>query len=119
MIFKRLFSPSHSSNKPEVRKSAIEKLSADKPQDKSILHELAFNDSDPQVTLAALNKLNSFALWQKAAQSAHHEQVAAAGGQHVRRRVGPAGPPQESCAGSRAAALMSCSSSRLVGWRTI
>ncbi|WP_218354874.1 DUF349 domain-containing protein [Alteromonas lipotrueiana] len=87
MIFKRLFSPSHSSNKPEVRKSAIEKLSADKPQDKSILHELAFNDSDPQVTLAALNKLNSFALWQKAAQSAHHEQVQRTARQYIENAV--------------------------------
>ena len=40
-----------------------------------MLHELAFNDSSAEVTLAALQKLNSFALWQKAAQTSGHEKV--------------------------------------------
>lgn len=87
MIFKRLFSPSHTSKDPAVRKSAIDKLSADKQQDKSILHELAFNDADAQVTLAALNKLNSFALWQKSAQQAPHEQVQRTARQYIENAV--------------------------------
>ncbi|QPG06872.1 DUF349 domain-containing protein [Salinimonas marina] len=87
MIFKRLFSPSHTSKDPAVRKSAIDKLSADKQQDKSILHELAFNDADAQVTLAALHKLNSFALWQKSAQQASHEQVQRTARQFIENAV--------------------------------
>ncbi|WP_137166824.1 DUF349 domain-containing protein [Salinimonas lutimaris] len=75
MIFKRFFAPSHTSKDPQTRIAAIAKLSADKAQDKAVLHELAFNDSSAEVTLAALQKLNSFALWQKAAQTSGHEKV--------------------------------------------
>ena len=75
MIFKRFFAPSHTSKDPQTRIAAIAKLSADKAQDKAVLHELAFNDSSAEVTLAALQKLNSFALWQKAAQTSSYEKV--------------------------------------------
>lgn len=70
MIFSRFFSPSHSSNDPDTRIKAIEKLSPDSPNERRILHELAFNDSVAAVSLAALEKLNSFALWLKMSQTA-------------------------------------------------
>lgn len=87
MIFKRLFTPSHHSNDPSTRKAAIEKLSPAKPQDKAALHELAFNDSDPSVTLAALHKLDSFALWQKTAQLSRFDTVKRVARQKVENAV--------------------------------
>lgn len=75
MIFNRFFTPAYRSDKPETRLKAIETLSPGKPQDKTILHELAFNDASSDVTLAALRRLNSFALWQKMAMIGHTERV--------------------------------------------
>ena len=75
MIFSRIFGPSHQSPKPEKRMQAIESLSPDKAQEKTILHELAFNDEDVNVSLAALEKLNSFVLWLKMSQIAKHSRV--------------------------------------------
>lgn len=54
---------------------AIENLSPDKAQEKTILHELAFNDEDANVSLAALEKLNSFVLWLKMSQIAKQSRV--------------------------------------------
>ena len=54
---------------------AIESLSPDKAQEKTILHELAFNDEDANVSLAALEKLNSFVLWLKMSQIAKQSRV--------------------------------------------
>ena len=87
MIFKRLFTPAHTSSDPAVRKAAIDKLSADKQQDKAILHELAFNDESAEVTLAALHKLDSFVLWQKSTQITRHEQVQRSARQYVETAV--------------------------------
>ena len=75
MIFSRIFTPSHQSPKPEKRMQAIENLSPDKAQEKTILHELAFNDEDPNVSLSALEKLNSFVLWLKMSQIAKQSRV--------------------------------------------
>ncbi|GEA03584.1 hypothetical protein KUL17_24810 [Alteromonas sp. KUL17] len=75
MIFSRIFAPSHQSPKPEKRMQAIESLSPDKAQEKTILHELAFNDEDANVSLAALEKLNSFVLWLKMSQIAKQSRV--------------------------------------------
>lgn len=75
MIFSRIFAPSHQSPKPEKRMQAIENLSPDKAQEKTILHELAFNDEDANVSLAALEKLNSFVLWLKMSQIAKQSRV--------------------------------------------
>jgi len=75
MIFSRFFAPSHTSQNPEKRLEAIQNLSPEKPTDKTILHELAFNDANADVSLAALNKLNTFVLWLKMSQSAHHAKV--------------------------------------------
>ena len=54
---------------------AIENLSPEKAQEKTILHELAFNDEDANVSLAALEKLNSFVLWLKMSQIAKQSRV--------------------------------------------
>ena len=75
MIFSRIFAPSHQSPKPEKRIQAIESLSPVKAQEKTILHELAFNDEDSNVSLAALEKLNSFVLWLKMSQIAKQARV--------------------------------------------
>ncbi|MCG7642220.1 DUF349 domain-containing protein [Alteromonas sp. MmMcT2-2] len=75
MIFSRIFAPSHQSPKPEKRMQAIESLSPEKAQEKTILHELAFNDEDANVSLAALEKLNSFVLWLKKSQIAKQSRV--------------------------------------------
>ena len=75
MIFSRFFAPSHTSQNPEKRLEAIQNLSPEKPTDKTILHELAFNDANADVSLAALNKLNTFVLWLKMSQSAQHAKV--------------------------------------------
>jgi len=75
MIFSRIFAPSHQSPKPEKRMQAIESLSPDKAREKTILHELAFNDEDANVSLAALEKLNSFVLWLKMSQIAKQSRV--------------------------------------------
>ena len=75
MIFSRFFTPDHAKPDPKIRKSAIEKLSPEEPKSKQILHELAFNDESPEVNLAALTKLDSFALWQKMSQIAKNDRV--------------------------------------------
>ena len=75
MIFSRLFAPSHTSQNPKKRLEAIQNLSPEKPTEKTILHELAFNDEDADVSLAALNKLNSFVLWLKMSQIASNARV--------------------------------------------
>ncbi|MFT4940707.1 MAG: exonuclease SbcC [Paraglaciecola sp.] len=76
MIFSSLFRPKHQDPNPQVRINAIEKLSTTEPEQKSVLHELAFNDPDANVSLAALNKLDSFVLWYKMAQTAKNARVA-------------------------------------------
>ncbi|MBF7072613.1 DUF349 domain-containing protein [Glaciecola sp. MH2013] len=75
MIFKRLFQAKHLSKDPAVRLTAIEHLSVSKVSDKQALHELAFNDNDVSVSLAALDKLNSFALWLKASETADNKRI--------------------------------------------
>ena len=78
MIFSRFFAPSHTSNNPDIRLKAIEKLSPDSPNEKRILHELAFNDDDERVSLAALEKLDAFALWLKMSQIARNTRLRSA-----------------------------------------
>ncbi|MDC8830880.1 DUF349 domain-containing protein [Alteromonas gilva] len=70
MIFSRFFSPAHSSDDPNIRIKAIANLSPDSANERRILHELAFNDADAKVSLAALDKLDSFVLWLKMSQIA-------------------------------------------------
>jgi exonuclease SbcC len=75
MIFKHLFRSKHQNPDPQVRLQAIENLNKQDPQQKSVLHELAFNDSDVGVSLAALQKLDSFVLWYKMSEIAKNERV--------------------------------------------
>ncbi len=69
MIFKNLFVPSYQSSDPDKRIASIAKLDKANDKDKSILHELAFNDESEKVSLAALEKLDSFALWMKSSET--------------------------------------------------
>ena len=75
MIFKHLFRSKHQNPNPQVRIQAIENLDQQDPQQKSVLHELAFNDADIAVSLAALHKLDSFVLWHKMYQISKNERV--------------------------------------------
>jgi exonuclease SbcC len=75
MIFKHLFRSKHQNPDPQVRLQAIENLNKQDPQHKTVLHELAFNDSDVGVSLAALNKLDSFVLWYKMSEIATNDRV--------------------------------------------
>lgn len=75
MIFSQLFSPNYKSNDPEKRIASIDKLNKDLEKDKSILHELAFNDANESVSLAALIKLNSFVLWIKTAETSSSARI--------------------------------------------
>jgi hypothetical protein len=75
MIFKHLFRSKHQSPDPNVRIQAIENFNKEDVQQKSILHELAFNDADANVSLAALTKLDSFPLWYKMSEIAKNERI--------------------------------------------
>lgn len=75
MIFDRFFKAKHLNSDPQVRLTAIASLSLDKPSDKQALHELAFNDSQANVSAAALDKLNSFPLWLKASETAENPRL--------------------------------------------
>ena len=75
MIFDRFFKAKHLNSNPQVRLAAIPNLVLDKPADKQALHELAFNDSQANVSLAALDRLNSFPLWLKASETADNARV--------------------------------------------
>jgi hypothetical protein len=75
MIFKQLFRSKHQSPDPQIRIQAIENLNKQDPKHKTVLHELAFNDSDVGVSLAALYKLDSFVLWYKMSEIATNDRV--------------------------------------------
>ncbi|GAB3033497.1 DUF349 domain-containing protein [Bowmanella dokdonensis] len=75
MIFKALFRPKFQHPDPAVRIKAIQSLDPALPEQKSQLHELAFNDESPAVRLAALEHLDSFALWWKLALTEKNERI--------------------------------------------
>lgn len=83
MIFSKLFQPKHKHKDPLVRIQAIDALTSEDAANKSILHELAFNDSDSRVSVAALNKLNNFDLWWKMMEIAKEPRMA----KHARTKV--------------------------------
>lgn len=66
MIFSKFFKKkNHLSEKVSDRIVAVAELDPNVTENKSILHELAFNDGDDKVRRAALEKLNDFSLfWQ-------------------------------------------------------
>lgn len=69
MIFSDLFQSAHKSKDPHKRLSSIDKLDPSKEKDKAALHELAFNDENDDVSIKALEKLDSFVLWMKASET--------------------------------------------------
>ncbi|WP_416308317.1 DUF349 domain-containing protein [Neptunicella sp. SCSIO 80796] len=75
MIFKSFLTPKYKNKDPKVRLSAIAGLSPQDPEDKTHLHELAFNDANTQVRLAALHRLNQFVLWWKMAETDSNAQI--------------------------------------------
>lgn len=75
MIFKNLFRPKYQHSDAKIRQEAIASLQPESPEHKTALHEMAFNDESIAVRLAALDKLNSFALWWKLAQTERNERV--------------------------------------------
>lgn len=75
MIFNRFFRSKHLDPNPHIRIKAIEKLNHELNEEKSVLHELAFNDPDAGVSLAALHKLNNFTLWYKMSEIGKDERV--------------------------------------------
>jgi hypothetical protein len=72
MIFKRWFKPKWQHESAAVRQLAIASLDHSTPQQKEILHELAFNDAAEAVRRTALERLNEFSLWWQASK---HEQA--------------------------------------------
>ena len=93
MIFERFFTPKYKSKEPSVRIQSIENLDVSKAGDKQILHELAFNDSHPGVTVAALEKLNSFSLWLKASEISEHKSVKNRASQRVLKELNDPNSP--------------------------
>ncbi|WP_199611653.1 DUF349 domain-containing protein [Flocculibacter collagenilyticus] len=75
MIFKSLFQPKWKHKNADIRIKAIETLVVDNLNDKSVLHELAFNDADEKVRLAALEHLNDFSLWWQANKKEKSERL--------------------------------------------
>jgi exonuclease SbcC len=87
MIFKHLFRSKHLSPDPHVRIQAINNLDNQDSQHKTILRELAFNDEDTGVSLAALYKLDSFVLWYKMSEIAKNERVQKKSQQYVEQTL--------------------------------
>lgn len=75
MIFNKFFRPKWQHDDANVRLEAIRTLEATDNEQKTHLHELAFNDPDTSVRLAALNKLNNFSIWWKLSQTDKIERV--------------------------------------------
>ncbi len=68
MIFKRWFKPKWQHENAAIRQLAIAGLDHSTPQQKEILHELAFNDGAEAVRRTALERLNEFSLWWQASK---------------------------------------------------
>ncbi|MDF2178751.1 DUF349 domain-containing protein [Aliiglaciecola sp. CAU 1673] len=75
MIFSSFFRPKYRHADPKVRRLAIADLNPSSSEGKGILHELAFNDEDTSVRLEALERLDSFALWWKLAQTEKQDRI--------------------------------------------
>ena len=85
MIFKRLFAKKKwQSTKISDRISAVSELDRLNGEQKSILHELAFNDAEKSVRRAALEKLNDFSLFWQAAKKDPNEDVSRFALKHIR-----------------------------------
>lgn len=109
MIFKRLFRPKYQDPNPQVRLQVIDNLNAQDAKQKQQLHELAFNDASTKVSLAALEKLNLFALWVKTAQHGQSEALRKAAQSKVEQQV--LQPPMDS---EKQAYLLACNKQSLI-----
>lgn len=87
MIFSRFFTPDHAKPDPAIRKAAVAQLSPQEEKSRNILYQLAFSDESPEVNIAALDKLDSFELWQKSAQTSKNERVRKTAKNRVREAV--------------------------------
>lgn len=65
MIFSSLFTPKWKSKKVEQRLLAVSEMDVTKTKEKNILSQLAENDADDKVKLAALKRINELSLWWK------------------------------------------------------
>lgn len=68
MIFKKFLQPKWKNDDPQVRLKALESLSGDLDKNRTILHELAFNDASDKVRKQALEVLNDFSIWWQASK---------------------------------------------------
>ncbi len=75
MIFKQLFSAKHEHKNPLKRLAAIAGFDPSAVEDKNMLQQLAQNDLDESVRLAALQRLNDFDLWWSAVNNDHSDKV--------------------------------------------
>lgn len=76
MIFSKFFKKKKwLSDKVSERLAAVAELDVDLNENKSILHELAFNDADEKVRRATLEKLNDFSLWWQAFKNDESEAI--------------------------------------------
>ena len=63
MIFSRLFRPQWQHANPQKRLAAVAGFDPDADEQRRLLRELAFNDAERQVRLAALQRLATLELW--------------------------------------------------------
>ena len=112
MIFSKLFRPKWQHKDAEVRLEAIRSLLVSDAEQKTQLHELAFNDSVTSVRLAALNKLDNFSIWWKLAQTDKDERVKKFALQKVEKQVLAAKPDQLSME-ERETFLRECTNQRI------
>lgn len=68
MIFKKFLQPKWKSDDQAVRLKALETLAGDLEKNRTILHELAFNDPSDKVRRQALETLNDFSMWWQASK---------------------------------------------------
>ncbi len=87
MIFDKLFSPKHQHKDPAKRISAVDEIIDVTLAHKGWLHDLAFNDENCDVKLAALSKLNDFTLWLKAFEENNYEGIKKRALQEVLERL--------------------------------
>jgi hypothetical protein len=87
MIFSKFFRPKWQHQDANVRLEAIRTMDANDNEQKTQLHELAFNDPDTSVRLSALNKLDNFSIWWKLSQTDKEERIRKFSLQKVEKQV--------------------------------
>jgi hypothetical protein len=113
MIFSKFFRPKWQHSDANIRLEAIRTLEASDNEQKTHLHELAFNDPDTSVRLAALNKLDNFSIWWKLSQTDKTERVRKFSLQKVEKQV-LALEPENISVGERETFLKECTNKALL-----